>query len=219
MRVLRFKLETAVSKVIYEGQMEAIWPSRKVPNQKGMIMPSKLRLAMLLAILTVTPAAIAQEIAGDNSKTTQALQAAENRRLAMRFIQRIQLQVFHAWRGNFPGSLHCEIAITLSPIGDLIGQPRVVFGSGNHAFDQAVLRAIETATPFPPPAGLPYHIFKEVVIRFNAKLLNKQNHVYSPTWGSSGSTRNHDDPKIPDENIKPKFGIILGDAIRGFFRK
>ena len=102
----------------------------------------------------------------------KAQQAAEDQRLEALFGQKIQRRVFRAWDTTFAASLNCEVAIELTPAGAIIGQPRIVSGSGNPAFDQAVIRAVEAAAPFVPPIGLPYNAFKSVVIKFNAEDLN-----------------------------------------------
>ena len=103
---------------------------------------------------------------------SRAERAAEDARLSYRFAQKIQKQVFNAWTPNFASALACALKINLSPTGEIIGKPIIVRSSGNPKFDRTVIVAVEQAAPFVPPKGLPYHFYKDVSLKFNAKDLN-----------------------------------------------
>jgi TonB family protein len=86
--------------------------------------------------------------------------------------QKIWKQVYNAWNTNVATSSICTVELRLNPEGQITGQPQIVRSSGNPKFDKAVITAIEKAAPFTPPAGLPYYLYKEVNLMFNAKELN-----------------------------------------------
>lgn len=98
--------------------------------------------------------------------------AAKEQRLIELFAQELRAQVFTAWNTNFAADRTCVIEIRLSPEGQIIGQPQVVKSSGNPKFDRAVIRAVEKAAPFAPPAGLSYSLYKAVDLQFNSEGLN-----------------------------------------------
>ncbi len=48
-------------------------------------------------------------------------------------------------------AIAAEVRITVGPSGALVGEPRLLAGSGNPFYDDGVLRSIRKADPLPPP--------------------------------------------------------------------
>jgi len=84
----------------------------------------------------------------------------------------IQNKVYKHWNNNFSSSLACDVEIRLNNDGKIANQPQIVKSSGNSKFDKAAISAIEKASPFTPPAGLPYSIYKKIIIDFKADNLD-----------------------------------------------
>ena len=101
--------------------------------------------------------------------TSGANHKLDNKQLIGQFASEMQKQVYWAWKGNFSAALSCVVHIQLTPQGQIIGRPKILRTSGNSQFDQTVISAIDHASPFSPPVGIPYHIYKNIDIHFNSK--------------------------------------------------
>ena len=98
-----------------------------------------------------------------------ALAAEQLSREADRYIPVIRERVRQYWvRPPALGrDLITVVSVRLIPGGDVVpNSVRVVQGSGNTAFDQSVIAAVNKASPLPVPSGPPFERFREFNLQF-----------------------------------------------------
>jgi protein TonB len=72
----------------------------------------------------------------------------------MAWVREAKIRVMDAWvvpPGFRLQSLQTEVRVTLDASGEVLGKPRIVRRSGNHWYDEGVVRGIQKASPLPPP--------------------------------------------------------------------
>jgi colicin import membrane protein len=72
----------------------------------------------------------------------------------MAWVRAAKIHVMEAWvvpPGFRLQALQTEVRVALSASGEVIGTPRMVRRSGNHWYDEGVVRGIQKASPLPPP--------------------------------------------------------------------
>lgn len=146
---------------------QAVLPARVKPS-----IVSAAQSAQIARTTTLQKAAGKKLQTEADLAVDRAERAAEDARLSYRFAQKIRTQVFNAWDTGFSTSGACTVQMELNQLGQIIGQPRILHSTGNPQFDRAVIVAVERAAPFLPPKELPYHFYKDVSLKFNAKDLN-----------------------------------------------
>ena len=70
------------------------------------------------------------------------------------WVRAAKIRVMEAWvvpPGFRLQSLQTEVRVVLGATGEVIGTPRIVRRSGNHWYDEGVVRGIQKASPLPPP--------------------------------------------------------------------
>ena len=70
------------------------------------------------------------------------------------WVREAKIRVMEAWvvpPGFRLQSLQTEVRVALGASGEVIGTPRIVRRSGNHWYDEGVVRGIQKASPLPPP--------------------------------------------------------------------
>ena len=82
------------------------------------------------------------------------------------YAESIARRVLANWHGASRLNATVSARIALNPDGEVLGDPVISSPIHNAALDSDIEKAILKAGPFTPPAGLPYHDYRVVIIRF-----------------------------------------------------
>ena len=118
-------------------------------------------LALVPAVASATPSAMPRALPI----------SAHEQHLIVAFAQEMRTKVYNDW--NVPTipigiSLKCTVEMHLNPQGQIVGKPIIVKSSGNQKFNQTVITAVEKGSPFTPPAGLSYPLYKDADLQFGS---------------------------------------------------
>lgn len=80
----------------------------------------------------------------------------------------LSAQVKSKWRWTGSKDLRAQVLVKLHPTGQ-IEEVRVEKGSGDSAFDDAVVQAVRNSSPVPPPPAGIYNELKEVRFTFDSR--------------------------------------------------
>ena len=117
-------------------------------------------------------AALAAELAAERATLDAAAEqrmAAARRQTANKWVPAIQSRVRQFWVRPSASSSDLETVVNLRlETGGYVvpGSVRVIDGSGNAAFDQSVVVAINKASPLPVPDGDEFDLFEDFNLRF-----------------------------------------------------
>jgi colicin import membrane protein len=105
----------------------------------------------------------------DAERTARELAAAARNKALTEYVNRIRAKVRQNWilPPDLQGNPQCVFKVVQLPTGEVL-EARLVKGSGNAAYDEAVHRAILKSSPLPLPASRE-HFYRELELTFRPR--------------------------------------------------
>lgn len=105
----------------------------------------------------------------DAERTARELAAASRNKALAEYVNRIRAKVRQNWilPPDLPGNPQCVFKVVQLPTGEVL-EARLVKGSGNAAYDEAVHRAILKSSPLPLPESRE-HFYRELELTFRPR--------------------------------------------------
>lgn len=105
----------------------------------------------------------------DAERTARELAATARNKALAEYVNRIRAKVRQSWilPQDLQGNPQCVFKVVQLPTGEVL-EARLVKGSGNAAYDEAVHRAILKSSPLPLPASRE-HFYRELELTFRPR--------------------------------------------------
>jgi colicin import membrane protein len=105
----------------------------------------------------------------DSERTARELAATARNKALAEYVNRIRAKVRQNWilPQDLQGNPQCVFEVVQLPTGEVL-EARLVKGSGNAAYDEAVHRAILKSSPLPLPASRE-HFYRELELTFRPR--------------------------------------------------